>query len=133
MGQNSRNASLALAGIQTQTAIGKLLPELTRKGQSSTEVVYAITSLSPQRASAQQFLELNRGHWRIENQLHWDRDVVMGEDKCRARKGRSPQNLAALRNLGLSILRFQGIKAIRSTIRHFAMKPLDLLKKHFAS
>jgi predicted transposase YbfD/YdcC len=91
-------------------------------------VVYAITSLSPQRASAQQLLELNRGHWRIENQLHWVRDVVMGEDKCRARKGHSPQNLAALHNLGLSILRFQGIKSIQSTIRHFAMKPLDLLK-----
>ena len=45
-----------------------------------------------------------RGHWEIENGLHWVRDVTMGEDKCRVRKGNAPQVLAALRNASLHLV-----------------------------
>ena len=52
----------------------------------------------------------------------------MNEDACRAKKGNSPQNLAAFRNLGLSLMRLSGIKEIKSTIRTFSMKPYEMLK-----
>lgn len=98
-----------------------------RNGQKTVEVQYAITSLSPHRANAAQMLTYWVGHWGIENRLHWIRDVVLGEDACRAKVGHSPQNLAALRNASLSLLRLSGAKVILSTLRRFATRPLELM------
>ena len=99
-----------------------------KKGRETTEIAYGISSLSADRAGAAQFLEYNRGHWGIENRLHWVRDVSLGEDACRANVGHCPQNLAAFRNVGLSILRLSGVNEILSTLRDFATRPYDLLK-----
>ena len=57
-----------------------------------------ITSLTAERADAGRLLQLTRGHWGIENGLHYRRDVTMGEDASRVRKGTAPQVMAALRN-----------------------------------
>jgi hypothetical protein len=91
-------------------------------------VAYAITSLTAERASAATLLELNRGHWGIENRLHWVRDVSLGEDTCRANAEHCPQNLAAFRNVGLALMRAAGTNAILSALRDFATRPHDLLK-----
>jgi len=98
-----------------------------RNGQKTVEVQYAITSLSPDRADATRLLSYWVGHWGIENRLHWVRDVVFGEDACRAKIGHSPQNLAALRNASLSLLRLSGTKEILSTLRRHATRPLELM------
>jgi hypothetical protein len=82
----------------------ELVRERTEKGKTSIEVVYGITSLKPQRADARRLLELVREHWRIENCLHYVRDVTLGEDACRVRKGNAPQVLAALRNAAVHLL-----------------------------
>lgn len=75
----------------------------------SQETSYAVTSLSKQKGYyPKRLLELNRGHWRIENQLHWVRDVVMNEDRNTTRTGILPQVQAALRNLTLTLLRKSG-------------------------
>ena len=68
------------------------------------EKVYGITSLSPERATADRLLHLTRGHWAIENSLHYRRDVTMGEDASRIRKGTAPQIMAALRNTIIHVL-----------------------------
>lgn len=47
---------------------------------------------------------LIRGHWGIESRAHWRRDVVYGEDRCRARTRHQPINLAALRNLVIATI-----------------------------
>lgn len=99
-----------------------------QNGKTTTEVSYAITSLHPSRASAADLLSLNRGHWSIENRLHWVRDVSFGEDTCGMRTGQGPQNLAAMRNAALTAMRLSGHNAIASTLRRFATRPLDLLK-----
>ena len=82
--------------------------ELTRtrtiKGVTTVEVVHGITSLSEQQADAARLLELTRGHWGIENGLHYVRDVTMGEDASRVRKGFAPQVIAALRNAVLFVV-----------------------------
>jgi predicted transposase YbfD/YdcC len=74
------------------------------KGVTTTEVHYGITSLTEKEAGAKRLLELVRGHWRIENGLHWVRDVTMGEDACRVRRGAAPQVLAAFRNMAVFLL-----------------------------
>jgi predicted transposase YbfD/YdcC len=70
----------------------------TIKGETTVEVVYGITSLSRERADAENLLELTRTHWGIENGSHYRRDVTLGEDASRIRKGNAPQVMASLRN-----------------------------------
>jgi len=65
----------------------------TIKGVTTEEVVYGITSLKAEEATAKRLLDLTRGHWGIENKLHYVRDVTLGEDGCRVRKGTAPQVL----------------------------------------
>ncbi len=62
------------------------------------ETVRGITSLNTERANAARLLQLTRRHWGIENGLHYRRDVTLGEDASRIRKGAAPQVMAALRN-----------------------------------
>lgn len=92
------------------------------KGKETTEAVCAITSLGPGRASAARLLAIARGHWGIENRLHWVRDMSFGEDDCRVRTGEAPEILAALRNAGLWLLRSSGVTNIAATLRHHAAK-----------
>lgn len=77
----------------------------TIKDKTSVEIVLAITSLTRLRADAKKVLSLTRQHWTIENRLHYVRDVSMGEDACRVRSGHAPQNLSALRNLVIGLIR----------------------------
>lgn len=78
--------------------------ERTAKGTTTVEVVYGITSLSAQQANAAALLVFLRDHWRIENGLHYVRDVTLGEDACRVRMGTAPQVLAAVRNAVVHLL-----------------------------
>lgn len=66
-----------------------------------TETRYYISDLDK---DAQEFNGLIRGHWGIENNLHWALDVVFREDDCRVRKGNAPENLNTLRKIALEIL-----------------------------
>src|SRR5207302_2753233 len=78
--------------------------ERTIKGKTTVEVEYAMTSLKPAEADASRLSGLVREHWRIENELHHVRDVTLGEDACRVRKGSAPQVLAAVRNAVIHLL-----------------------------
>jgi predicted transposase YbfD/YdcC len=82
--------------------------ELTRKrtikGETTVEVVHGMTSLPWEKADAKRLLDLTRGHWGIENGLHYIRDVTLGEDSCRVRKDNSPWILAAVRNAVVHLL-----------------------------
>jgi hypothetical protein len=100
----------------------------TRRGRQSVEVQYAITSVSPQRADVTLLLDRWRGHWGIENRLHWVRDVSFGEDQCQVKTGHAPQNLAAFRNAAIYLLRLAGYQEIAPTLRGFAYQPRKLLR-----
>ena len=80
--------------------------------KESTETVYAITSLTAEKAGPERLLELSRAHWGIENKLHYVRDVTCREDQARANAGHAPQALAALRNTVLTIVRRLGFKPV---------------------
>ena len=101
------------------------------RGRETVERAYAITSLLPERADAARLLEIWRGHWGIENRLHWVRDVVFGEDISQVRTGSAPQLLAALRNLVTGILRLGGVKNISAALRHYGWKPLGGSEPHW--
>src|SRR5215210_5347198 len=94
-----------------------------RTGEMRTEVAYAITSLSAERASARQLLQLWRAHWHIENKLHWVRDVTFDEDRSQVRTERIPQVMAALRNVAISLLRVYGAENIAAATRRYAARP----------
>ncbi len=64
-----------------------------------------------------------RGHWGIENRLHWVRDVTLGEDRCQVRTGSGPQALAAIRNTVIGVLRRAGHANIAAALRTYAGKP----------
>jgi len=87
-------------------------------GQSSSETVYAITSLGAERADAARLLRICRGHWAIENRLHCVRDQTMREDTCRVRAPAAAQALAVLRNTALTLLRRLGFDNIQAGLEH---------------
>ncbi|HEY4041011.1 MAG TPA: ISAs1 family transposase [Rhodopila sp.] len=89
------------------------------RGKETTETVYAITSISADKAGAEGLLGLSRDHWGIENRLHYVRDVTYREDQTRSNAGHAPQVLAALRNTALTMLRRLGFKPVEG-IEHFA-------------
>jgi predicted transposase YbfD/YdcC len=98
-----------------------------------TETSYAITSLPASKGRPDQLAGWLRGHWKIENQLHWVRDVTFGEDLSAARTGTGPHVMAAIRNLVISILRLAGHASIAAAIRHTARDParaFRLMKGH---
>ena len=103
------------------------------QGKTRREVAYAVTSLSPKEADAQRLLELWRGHWGIENRVHWVRDVTFDEDRCQVRTGAAPQVMAGLRNLTISLFRLNQEPNIAAALRrcaaHVALA-LSLLGAH---
>lgn len=99
-----------------------------KSGKTSCEVVYGITSLPRLMACAKQLNTLIRGHWTIENRVHYVRDVTMGEDASQVRVGNIPQVMVAFRNVALSLMRKEGYTNIAKARRFFAANPKQALK-----
>jgi predicted transposase YbfD/YdcC len=70
------------------------------QGQVGQEIHWGVTSLPAAVADAARLLELRRGHWRIENSLHYIKDVTLGEDASLIHRGQGPANMSLLRDLG---------------------------------
>jgi predicted transposase YbfD/YdcC len=90
----------------------------------TTEVAYVVTSLTAEQATPTQLATWARGHWHIENRLHWVRDVTFDEDRSQIRSGNGPRVMASLRNLVINILRINGTTNIAQALRHHAWDPL---------
>lgn len=114
--------------VRIERSVTKLDGSPLRK--HGTEVCFAVTSLPPQRASAERLLKLNREHWGIENKVHWVRDVTFDEDRSQVRKQAAPQLMASLRNLAMSLLRMAGAgtSGIAPAVRHCARKVRTTLR-----
>ena len=96
------------------------ITEILKSGKQRHEVVFGITSLTPKQASPERLLDLNRGHWSIENSLHYVRDTTFDEDRSQIRTKTAPQVMATLKNLAISILRLNSFSNIAKALRHFA-------------
>lgn len=89
----------AWPGVQSVTMI-EARCEPAAGGSASVERRYFLSSLPPDAA---RLLQVARGHWAIENNLHWMLDVHFDEDRCRVRKDHAPLNLATVRRVALSL------------------------------
>jgi predicted transposase YbfD/YdcC len=86
---------LSAVGIATSQRVD-------RQGRQSLEARYYILS---RFISAQEFAEAVRGHWGIENNLHWQLDVSFREDECRVCRDHAPANLSVIRRFALGLLK----------------------------
>lgn len=83
-------------------SIGMVITLSEREGKETSGVRYYIGSLPPR---VKRFAQTVRGHWEIENSLHWVLDVSFDEDQSRIRKDHGPENFALLRRLAASLLK----------------------------
>lgn len=84
---------------------------------------YVITVKGNQPSLHAQLAAIIRGHWGIEDRLHWVRDTGFDEDRSQVRTAAGPQVMATLRNLAITILRLTGHSSIAAAIRHHARRP----------
>jgi predicted transposase YbfD/YdcC len=103
--------------------VGQVLRRWCRRvplatGEVQAEMTYGVTSL-PVSVSPRQVEGLWRGHWTIENRVHYPRDVTLGEGASHVRCGHAPQALAAVRNGLLSRWRALGWASIADAVRHY--------------
>lgn len=123
-------AEVAGLGFPHACQVLQVRRTITKKGRKTMEVVYLITSMPMTTAAPSQVAAWIRGHWGIENRLHWVRDVTFDEDRSMIRTGNSPQVMATLRNTVVSVLRLAGHTGIAPALRHYGrdpQRPIDLL------
>ena len=121
-------AVLAPAWVEFDGAaqVAQLRRTVTKNGKKTVEVVYLITS--DRDAGPATLAAWVRGHWEIENRLHWVRDVTYQEDKSLVRTGNAPRVMASLRSLAISLLRLDGQANIAAANRHHARDPQRTLQ-----
>jgi predicted transposase YbfD/YdcC len=93
------------------------------KQKWSRETCYAVTSLTLTQATYTQLAAIIRGHWGIEDRLHWVRDLDWDEDRSQIRTASGPHIMASLRNLVITILRLTGATSIAAALRYHARRP----------
>ena len=95
-------------------------------GKASVEVRYFIGS---RRAGAKTYGQALRGHWGIENGLHWQMDINFGEDASRIQRRGGAENFAVLRRIALSLLKQHPAKMSIACKRMAAAVDTDFLEE----
>jgi predicted transposase YbfD/YdcC len=108
------------------TALGLCFSQRTDKGKTSEELRFFIGS---RHAGAAEYARGLRGHWKIENNLHWQLDVTFREDDNRVRDRTGAQNLALLRRWALGLLKRHPDKASIAVKRYNAALDTDYLEE----
>jgi len=107
-------------------AIGMCVYEREVGGEVSREVHYFIGS---RRMGAEEYADALRGHWGIENRLHWQLDVSFGEDDNKVANRNAAQNLAAIRKLALGLLKRHPAKSSINTKRYKAALDINFVEQ----
>jgi predicted transposase YbfD/YdcC len=92
------------------------------------EIVLGITSLTRERAGAEELLASTRGHWGIENGLHGVRDGTLREDASRIRKGSAAQVMAIIRNIVIFLFHREGYQSAATATRHYVCHPGETIE-----
>jgi len=93
----------------------------------SRQIVYGLTSLTPEEAPPKKLLALTRRYWGIENGLHYRRDVTLHEDATRLTVGSAGHNMAILNNLTIGLCVRAGLDNLAKARRLFAAQPAKAL------
>jgi predicted transposase YbfD/YdcC len=96
---------------------------ISKTQKTRQETLYGVTSLAAEQASPAQLLDMLRSYWRIENSLHYPRDVTLHEDQTRFKKHSAAHNMATLNNLVLALIAQSGFPFVPSARRFFAAYP----------
>jgi len=88
-----------------------------KTGIHSCEVAYGVTSRSPEQADPQRVLQVNRGHWTIENSCHYIIDWNYDEDRSRIRTGYGPENVTRLRRFAVGVIKSKGVRSVAQKMR----------------
>jgi predicted transposase YbfD/YdcC len=88
-----------------------------KTGKPSYDIAYCITSRQPDEANAQQLLNINRGHWSIENSCHYILDWNYDEDRCRIRTGHGPENISRLRRFAITLIKSKAVRNVAQKMR----------------
>jgi predicted transposase YbfD/YdcC len=83
-------------------AIGMVISNTIRDGKECVDIRYYILS---KKLAVKKFAVIVKGHWAIENELHWQSEVTFREDHCRIRKGNADVNFSTLRRTALTLLK----------------------------
>jgi predicted transposase YbfD/YdcC len=92
-----------------------------KSGKVSIEIVYGITSHTPQSADAERLLAFNRAHWGVES-CHYILDWNWDEDRCTLRTGHGPENITRLRRFAIGQIKSISRDSVAATIRKLARK-----------
>ena len=96
---------------------------ISKTGKTRHEIVYGITSLPSEQASPCQLLQMLRSYWKIENCLHYPRDVTLHEDQTRFKKQSAAHIMAIINNLVLALIAKSDFPFVPSARRYFAAHP----------
>ena len=99
----------------------------TSKGVRKQQVRYGITSLPADVSDAARLATLKRGHWQVENGLHYVKDVTLKEDASQTHVGNGADVFAMVRNVAISLLRRAGYRNIAAQLRHYSGCPHEAL------
>ena len=102
-----------------------------RRGQTTRETRYFITSLDPAKFTPRELLKSVRGHWQVENSLHFVKDRWWDEDRRWSRRPGLAERLATLANVALTLLRLTDGNAkrpLRAYADELSWNPLRALK-----
>lgn len=97
-----------------------------RDGEHYERMSYYMSSYKSKQAEV--FAAVIRGHWLIENRLHWQKDVTFKEDACSIHSPQAASNLSLLINMAMNLMRENGFSSIKESIAAFANK-IDLMSK----
>jgi predicted transposase YbfD/YdcC len=88
-----------------------------KTGHYTQEIVYGITSRTPDQADPQRVLRSNRGHWTIENSCHCILEGNYDEDRSRISKGHGPENLSRLRRFAIGVIKSKSVRSVAQKMR----------------
>jgi predicted transposase YbfD/YdcC len=99
--------------------------QVARNGKQTHTDHYYISSVCSNQAEV--FAVGIRGHWSIENRLHWVKDVIQHEDDAGIKEGNGIETLSILKNIAMNISRELGFDSIKGATIHFASNVKELL------
>jgi len=109
-------------GVKTVVCVERQREE---QGRCSTHTAYYISSVA---TTARAWMEMVRGHWSIENRLHWPKDVLLREDATSTREENALLNGSVFRSIAINLLRLNGFQSIAPALRQFANQVDEIFK-----
>jgi predicted transposase YbfD/YdcC len=88
-----------------------------KSGKCSREVTYGVTSRKVDEADPERVLNVNRGHWTIENSCHYILDWNYDEDRSRIRTGYGPENITRMRRFAIGVIKSKKVRSVAQKMR----------------